>query len=149
MIADVLRARAWAPVGALASLAYLVHQRRVALAELRRADGEPPVDRRLLQLKMVQVVFRHGARSPLKQLPLEEQVRGGPGGPGAALGASAAGASAGTRLWNCGPSERGQPGSRRTENTPGPRAVSGAPAGGAESSRPAAAAAAWEPLGTG
>lgn len=78
MIADVLRARAWAPVGALASLAYLVHQRRVALAELRRADGEPPVDRSLLQLKMVQVVFRHGARSPLKQLPLEEQVEWNP-----------------------------------------------------------------------
>ncbi|XP_016057826.1 PREDICTED: lysophosphatidic acid phosphatase type 6 [Miniopterus natalensis] len=42
------------------------------------ADGEPPVDRRLLQLKMVQVVFRHGARSPLKQLPLEEQVEWNP-----------------------------------------------------------------------
>lgn len=65
--------RVWAPVGVLASLAYCFHQRRVALAEPRA-----PVNRNLLELKMVQVVFRHGARSPLKPLPLEEQVRGGP-----------------------------------------------------------------------
>lgn len=67
--------RVWAPVGVLASLAYCFHQRRVALAEHRVPDGQCPVDRSLLELKMVQVVFRHGARSPLKPLPLEEQVR--------------------------------------------------------------------------
>ncbi|CAO2599318.1 Lysophosphatidic acid phosphatase type 6 [Lemmus lemmus] len=65
--------RVWAPVGVLASLAYCFHQRRVALAEHRAPDGQRPVDRSLLELKMVQVVFRHGARSPLKPLPLEEQ----------------------------------------------------------------------------
>lgn len=65
--------RVWAPVGVLASLAYCFHQRRVALAEQRA-----PVDRNLLELKMVQVVFRHGARSPLKPLPLEEQVEWNP-----------------------------------------------------------------------
>lgn len=65
--------RVWASVGVLTSLAYCFHQRRVALAEQRA-----PVDRSLLELKMVQVVFRHGARSPLKPLPLEEQVRGDP-----------------------------------------------------------------------
>lgn len=65
--------RVWAPVGVLASLAYCFHQRRVALAEKRA-----PVDRNLLELKMVQVVFRHGARSPLKPLPLEEQVEWNP-----------------------------------------------------------------------
>lgn len=65
--------RVWAPVGVLASLAYCFHQRRVALAEQRA-----PVDRDLLELKMVQVVFRHGARSPLKPLPLEEQVEWNP-----------------------------------------------------------------------
>lgn len=70
--------RVWAPVGVLTSLAYCFHQRRVALAEPRAPDGQRPVDHNLLELKMVQVVFRHGARSPLKQLPLEEQVRGGP-----------------------------------------------------------------------
>ncbi|XP_051021701.1 lysophosphatidic acid phosphatase type 6 [Acomys russatus] len=70
--------RVWAPVGVLTSLAYCFHQRRVALAEQRAPDGQRPVDRSLLELKMVQVVFRHGARSPLKPLPLEEQVEWSP-----------------------------------------------------------------------
>uniref|UniRef100_A0A8C0WJM1 Lysophosphatidic acid phosphatase type 6 n=1 Tax=Castor canadensis TaxID=51338 RepID=A0A8C0WJM1_CASCN len=70
--------RAWAPVGVLASLAIWFRQRRVALAEGQTADGQRPVDRNLLELKMVQVVFRHGARSPLKPLPLEEQVEWSP-----------------------------------------------------------------------
>lgn len=69
--------RVWAPVGVLASLAYCFHQRRVALAENRSSGSQHQVDRSLLELKMVQVVFRHGARSPLKPLPVEEQVRGG------------------------------------------------------------------------
>lgn len=73
MITSVLRGRLWVPVGVLTSLAYLVHQRRVALAEQRGPHGQHPVDRSLLELKMVQVVFRHGARSPLKPLPQEEQ----------------------------------------------------------------------------
>uniref|UniRef100_H0WN39 Lysophosphatidic acid phosphatase type 6 n=1 Tax=Otolemur garnettii TaxID=30611 RepID=H0WN39_OTOGA len=68
-------ARVWAPVGVLTSLAYCLHQRRVALAELQGADGRHRVERNLLELKMVQVVFRHGARSPLKPLPQEEQVQ--------------------------------------------------------------------------
>lgn len=75
MITRVFSVRMWAPVGVLTSLAYRPHQRREALAELRRADGQRPVDRSLLELEMVQVVFRHGARSPLRPLPQEEQVR--------------------------------------------------------------------------
>lgn len=76
MIARGFRARLWAPLGALASLAYYLQQRRLALAQLRGTDDQrQPVDRNLLELKMVQVVFRHGARSPLKPLPQEEQVR--------------------------------------------------------------------------
>lgn len=78
MITSVFNKRLWAPVGVLTSLAYCFHQRRVALAELRATDGQGPADRSLLELKMVQVVFRHGARSPLKPLPLEEQVRDRP-----------------------------------------------------------------------
>ncbi|XP_037682126.1 lysophosphatidic acid phosphatase type 6 isoform X2 [Choloepus didactylus] len=73
MVTRVFGMRMWAPVGVLTSLAYCLHQRRVALAEMRGADDQHPVDRRLLELKMVQVVFRHGARSPLKQLPQKEQ----------------------------------------------------------------------------
>ncbi|XP_066111280.1 lysophosphatidic acid phosphatase type 6 isoform X1 [Saccopteryx bilineata] len=78
MITKVFRVRTWAPVGVLASLAYFIHQRRVALAGLRGADGQHPVERSLLELKMVQVVFRHGARSPLKPLPQNEQVEWNP-----------------------------------------------------------------------
>uniref|UniRef100_A0A8C3WMN9 Lysophosphatidic acid phosphatase type 6 n=1 Tax=Catagonus wagneri TaxID=51154 RepID=A0A8C3WMN9_9CETA len=74
MISGVFRVRRWAPVGVFTSLAYCLHQRRVARAELRGADDQKAVDRSLLELKMVQVVFRHGARSPLKPLPQEEQV---------------------------------------------------------------------------
>lgn len=73
MISSVFRVRAWAPVGVLTSLAYCFHRRRVALAEQRATDGQHPVDRGQLELKMVQVVFRHGARSPLKPLPQEEE----------------------------------------------------------------------------
>uniref|UniRef100_A0A452TZD9 acid phosphatase n=1 Tax=Ursus maritimus TaxID=29073 RepID=A0A452TZD9_URSMA len=65
MIHRMFSVRMWAPVGFLTSLAYCPHQ---------RADSPHPVDRSLLELKMVQVVFRHGARSPLKPLP-QEQVR--------------------------------------------------------------------------
>ncbi|KAM6167494.1 lysophosphatidic acid phosphatase type 6 isoform 1-T2 [Erethizon dorsatum] len=78
MITGVFGPRVWAPVGALTSLAYFFHRQRVALAERRPADGRRPIDRSLLELKMVQVVFRHGARSPLKALPLEKQVEWSP-----------------------------------------------------------------------
>uniref|UniRef100_A0ABI7ZI77 acid phosphatase n=1 Tax=Felis catus TaxID=9685 RepID=A0ABI7ZI77_FELCA len=72
MITRVFSVRVWAPVGVLTSLAYCVHQRRVARAETPGAPSQRPVDRSLLELKMVQVVFRHGARSPLKPLPREQ-----------------------------------------------------------------------------
>ncbi|KAM9686136.1 lysophosphatidic acid phosphatase type 6 [Trichechus inunguis] len=72
MITGVFRMRVWAPVGVLTSLAYCLHQRKAALAEPQEADRRNPVDRNLLELKMVQVVFRHGARSPLQPLPLEQ-----------------------------------------------------------------------------
>ena len=75
MISRVFKLRMWAPVGVLTSLTYCLHQRRVALAEPGGANDQNPVDQRLLELKMVQVVFRHGARSPLKPLPQEDQVR--------------------------------------------------------------------------
>ncbi|XP_039697313.1 lysophosphatidic acid phosphatase type 6 isoform X2 [Pteropus medius] len=80
MIARAFGARLWAPLGVLASLGYYyLQQRRLTLAHPRAADGQQqPVDRNLLKLKMVQVVFRHGARSPLKPLPQQEQVEWNP-----------------------------------------------------------------------
>lgn len=109
MITGVFSVRTWAPVGVLTSLAYCLHQRRVALAELQRGNGQHPVDRSLLELKMVQVVFRHGARSPLKPLPRKEQVRSARAG---ADGARTVWPTSGgqelrpnTRLWNFYPYE--------------------------------------------
>ncbi|XP_055979083.1 lysophosphatidic acid phosphatase type 6 isoform X1 [Sorex fumeus] len=61
------RWRAWAPLGILGSLALSLQQRRVARAESQPAERCP------LELKMVQVIYRHGARSPLKLLPHTEQ----------------------------------------------------------------------------
>lgn len=122
MVSRVLRVRRWAPAGVLASLAYWIHQRRVALAELRGADGQHPVDRSLLELKMVQVVFRHGARSPLKPLPVEEQVRGGPGrglrGPGLGGPPGAGQAPSRGHIFGISSSRsRVRAGSRRSENS--------------------------------
>ncbi|KAM5295298.1 LOW QUALITY PROTEIN: lysophosphatidic acid phosphatase type 6 [Glossophaga mutica] len=70
MITNVFWGHMWVPVGVLASLGYFIYQ--VALAQLR----PHPVDRSLLELKMVQVLFQLRARSSLKLLPQEEQVRG-------------------------------------------------------------------------
>ncbi|XP_077012012.1 lysophosphatidic acid phosphatase type 6 isoform X2 [Tamandua tetradactyla] len=78
MIARVRGPRLWVPVGVLGSLAYWLHRRWRARAEVRGPADPQPVDRRRLQLKMVQVVFRHGARSPLKPLPRAEQVEWSP-----------------------------------------------------------------------
>ncbi|XP_027718310.1 lysophosphatidic acid phosphatase type 6-like [Vombatus ursinus] len=78
MLSRLFSMRVWAPVGVLTSLAYCLHQRKVALAELRADRGPPATDPKQLQLKMVQVVFRHGARTPLKQLPQAEQVEWNP-----------------------------------------------------------------------
>uniref|UniRef100_F7EFL7 Lysophosphatidic acid phosphatase type 6 n=1 Tax=Monodelphis domestica TaxID=13616 RepID=F7EFL7_MONDO len=64
MLPRLFSVRVWAPVGVLTSLAYCLHQRKV--------------DPQQLQLKMVQVVFRHGARTPLKPLPQVEQVEWNP-----------------------------------------------------------------------
>ncbi|XP_054996395.1 lysophosphatidic acid phosphatase type 6 isoform X3 [Sorex araneus] len=66
-MAGASRWRAWAPLGILGSLALGLQQRREARAESQ------PEERRPLELKMVQVVYRHGARSPLKLLPHTEQ----------------------------------------------------------------------------
>lgn len=87
------RWRVWAPLGIVGTLVFGLQQRRVARAEPQAVEHRP------LELKMVQVVFRHGARSPLKPLPHTEQVSGGRAGPnfpGAPRLAGASAAGAGT-----------------------------------------------------
>uniref|UniRef100_A0A8C3FGA6 Lysophosphatidic acid phosphatase type 6 n=1 Tax=Chrysemys picta bellii TaxID=8478 RepID=A0A8C3FGA6_CHRPI len=64
----------WARVSVLGTLAFCVHQKRVALAELRRDKTQYSGDRHQLELKLVQVIFRHGARTPLRPIPKPEQV---------------------------------------------------------------------------
>uniref|UniRef100_A0A8C8VF55 Lysophosphatidic acid phosphatase type 6 n=1 Tax=Pelusios castaneus TaxID=367368 RepID=A0A8C8VF55_9SAUR len=64
----------WARVGVLGTLAFCVHHRREALAELKRDGNQHSSDSPQLQLKLVQVIFRHGARTPLRPIPKAEQV---------------------------------------------------------------------------
>ncbi|XP_050815846.1 lysophosphatidic acid phosphatase type 6 [Gopherus flavomarginatus] len=64
----------WARVSVLGTLAFYVHQKRVALAELRTDKTQYSSDRHRLELKLVQVIFRHGARTPLRPIPKPEQV---------------------------------------------------------------------------
>ncbi|CAM4455645.1 lysophosphatidic acid phosphatase type 6 [Lepidochelys kempii] len=64
----------WARAGVVGTLAFCVHQKRVALAELRRDKTQYSSDRPQLELKLVQVIFRHGARTPLRPIPKPEQV---------------------------------------------------------------------------
>ncbi|XP_053242422.1 lysophosphatidic acid phosphatase type 6 [Podarcis raffonei] len=67
----------WARVGILGTLAYCVASKRRALAEPRRSKaprGSGGGDDDPLELKLVQVLFRHGARTPLRPIPDVEQV---------------------------------------------------------------------------
>ncbi|XP_006124305.2 lysophosphatidic acid phosphatase type 6 [Pelodiscus sinensis] len=64
----------WARVGLLGTLAFCVHQKRVVVAELRRDKTQHSSTRHQLELKLVQVIFRHGARTPLRPVPKQEQV---------------------------------------------------------------------------
>ncbi|KAM4795120.1 lysophosphatidic acid phosphatase type 6 [Rhinophrynus dorsalis] len=68
----------WARAGLLGSVFYCLHKKRIALAELKRDlanfDSEDPE----YKLKLVQVIFRHGARTPLKPIPHKEQVEWSP-----------------------------------------------------------------------
>ncbi|XP_054830966.1 lysophosphatidic acid phosphatase type 6 isoform X3 [Eublepharis macularius] len=60
----------WTRAGVLGALACCVHGRRRALAEASRKD-QP-------ELKLVLVLFRHGARTPLRAIPDVEQVEWDP-----------------------------------------------------------------------
>lgn len=64
----------WARTGILGALACYVHGRRRALAESSRKFG----DKDQPELKLVLVLFRHGARTPLRAIPDVEQVEWDP-----------------------------------------------------------------------
>ncbi|XP_062982852.1 lysophosphatidic acid phosphatase type 6 [Elgaria multicarinata webbii] len=68
----------WARVGILGTLAYCVHSKGRALAEPVRSrapgGGGDSSSNDPLELKLVLVLFRHGARTPLRPIPDVEQV---------------------------------------------------------------------------
>ncbi|XP_053561867.1 lysophosphatidic acid phosphatase type 6 isoform X2 [Bombina bombina] len=67
----------WTRVGVLGSAIYCIHRKRTALADVKKdfiQFGEGPE----YELKLVQVIFRHGARTPLKPIPHKEQVEWSP-----------------------------------------------------------------------
>ncbi|XP_040278955.1 lysophosphatidic acid phosphatase type 6 [Bufo bufo] len=64
----------WVRAGLVGSIISCLHKKRTALAEVKRDTGRPGTEDRDYELKLVQVVFRHGARTPLKPIPHKEQV---------------------------------------------------------------------------
>uniref|UniRef100_A0A8C5LN41 Lysophosphatidic acid phosphatase type 6 n=1 Tax=Leptobrachium leishanense TaxID=445787 RepID=A0A8C5LN41_9ANUR len=65
---------AWARAGILGSVLYCARRKSTAYAE-RKRDGVPIGGHwREYELKLVQVIYRHGARTPLKPIPHKEQV---------------------------------------------------------------------------
>ncbi|XP_056415731.1 lysophosphatidic acid phosphatase type 6 isoform X2 [Hyla sarda] len=68
----------WARAGLVGSISYYLHKKRTALAELGRGAGQLGTEDRDYELKLVQVVYRHGARTPLKPIPHNEQVEWSP-----------------------------------------------------------------------
>ncbi|XP_068122290.1 lysophosphatidic acid phosphatase type 6 [Hyperolius riggenbachi] len=68
----------WVRAGLLGSIVYCLQRKKNALAELKRDPAHPSSVGRDYELKLVQVVFRHGARTPLKPIPHNEQVEWSP-----------------------------------------------------------------------
>ncbi|KAM8976965.1 lysophosphatidic acid phosphatase type 6 [Pelodytes ibericus] len=64
-----------ARAGVLGTVFYNLHKRRIVLAELRK---DISIEEREYDLKLVQVIYRHGARTPLKPIPHKEQVEWSP-----------------------------------------------------------------------
>ncbi|XP_073433292.1 lysophosphatidic acid phosphatase type 6 isoform X2 [Dendrobates tinctorius] len=68
----------WTRVGLAGSIFYCLHKKRAAFAEVQKVAGHRDIESPDYELKLVQVVFRHGARTPLKQIPHDEQVEWSP-----------------------------------------------------------------------
>lgn len=68
----------WARTGLMGTVFYRMHKKRLALAEMKREIGQQDTEGQDYELKLVQVIFRHGARTPLKPIPHNEQVEWSP-----------------------------------------------------------------------
>ncbi|XP_053311643.1 lysophosphatidic acid phosphatase type 6 [Spea bombifrons] len=64
-----------ARAGVLGSAFYFMHKSRAVFAEAKQDVGSKQGE---YDLKLVQVIFRHGARTPLKPIPHKEQVEWSP-----------------------------------------------------------------------
>ncbi|XP_063812769.1 lysophosphatidic acid phosphatase type 6 [Pseudophryne corroboree] len=64
----------WVRAGILGSVLYCLHKTRRVFAEVKMDSAPLGTERRDYELKLVQVVFRHGARTPLKPIPHNQQV---------------------------------------------------------------------------
>ncbi|XP_072277661.1 lysophosphatidic acid phosphatase type 6 [Pyxicephalus adspersus] len=69
---------AWLRAGLLGSVVYCLHRKRGALAEVKKDSAQMSGVGQEYELKLVQVVFRHGARTPLKPIPHSQQVEWSP-----------------------------------------------------------------------
>lgn len=63
-----------ARAGLVGSIVYCLHKQRATFAEMKSDIGAPGSGGQDYELKLVQVIFRHGARTPLKPIPHNEQV---------------------------------------------------------------------------
>ncbi|XP_018429160.1 PREDICTED: lysophosphatidic acid phosphatase type 6 [Nanorana parkeri] len=68
----------WARAGLFGSAVYCLQRKRSALAEVKSDITQLSDMGSDYELKLVQVVFRHGARTPLKPIPHSEQVEWSP-----------------------------------------------------------------------
>ncbi|XP_039189736.1 lysophosphatidic acid phosphatase type 6 [Crotalus tigris] len=68
----------WARAGMVGALSCYVHRKKSVLAEAGKSNGESGSNRGRPELKLVQVLFRHGARTPLRPIPGVDQVEWDP-----------------------------------------------------------------------
>ncbi|KAG8444476.1 hypothetical protein GDO86_009593 [Hymenochirus boettgeri] len=66
----------WLRVGLLGTVVYFLHRKKTVLTEVKKGlEGRVGPE---YELKLVQVIYRHGARTPLKPLPHKDQVEWSP-----------------------------------------------------------------------
>ncbi|KAG9470727.1 lysophosphatidic acid phosphatase type 6 [Eleutherodactylus coqui] len=68
----------WTRAALVGSIFTCLHKKRAALAEAKRDIVQHSAADPSYELKLVQVIFRHGARTPLKPIPHSEQVEWSP-----------------------------------------------------------------------
>ncbi|OCT91329.1 hypothetical protein XELAEV_18014380mg [Xenopus laevis] len=68
----------WARAGLLGSVIYLLHRKKTVLTEVKQSCCGVGRHGHEYELKLVQVIYRHGARTPLKPIPHEDQVEWSP-----------------------------------------------------------------------